>query len=204
VIVSKPQKPAPKYPHERGVTLEVAVERIEAVVGSLKYAEQEINESLRTGRLKSWQISSDGEGTCKPLNSSDWAQRRVWVLIPLVFKAGRIVFIGGPKFAGQVLICRTNLDRYYPPAARPAAMQSDDTRPPKRRTSKRPQRLRQAMLEACLDHCYPDGVPEDTAIADVYRMVASRWQAECQAREQKLTEPPSWDTIARKLGRRRD
>jgi hypothetical protein len=195
VIVSKPQKPAPKNPHEWGMTLEDAVDRIEAAVGSPRNAEQEINESLRTGRLKSgeWQISPDGEGTWRPLNSSDWAQRRVWVLIPLVFKAGRIVLIGGPKFAGQVLICRADLDRYYPPAARRAAIQSDD----KRRTSRRRRTLLQEMLEASLRRCYPDGVPPDTTTAAVRRMVEPVWKAECQARKLKL-QLPSWDTIARK------
>jgi hypothetical protein len=133
--VSKPHKPAPKlYPHE-WVTLEIAVDQIEAAVRSLSYAEQDINEGLQIGWLKSgeWQISPDGEGTWRPLNSSDWAQRRVWVFIPLVFKARRVVCIDGPKFAGQVLICRADLDRYYPSAARPtmtAVPQSDELSPP--------------------------------------------------------------------------
>jgi hypothetical protein len=139
-IVSKPQKPAPKFsPHKWGVTVEVAFARIEAAVGSLGFAEDDLNEGLRSERLKSgeWQISPDNEGTWRPLNSSDWAPRRV--------RANRLMFppqpgvfavppregmdIEGPQFAGQVFICRADLDEYYPAAAPPTSTQSDDAGP---------------------------------------------------------------------------
>jgi len=51
--VSKPREPSPKFsPHKWGVILEVAFARIEAVVGAV-LAEDEINEGLRSERLKS-------------------------------------------------------------------------------------------------------------------------------------------------------
>jgi hypothetical protein len=137
--VSKSRKPAPKFsPHKWGVTVEVAFARIQAAVGR-DFAEDDINEGLRSGRLKSgeWQISPDSEGTLRPLNSSDWAQRRVGAHYSM-FAPPRGVFsistregtyIEGPQFAGQVFICRADLKKYYPTAAPPTATQSDDAGP---------------------------------------------------------------------------
>ena len=48
-------------------------------------------------------------------------------------RGGRSVYIHGPKFAGQVFICRADLDEYCPTAAPPimtAAPQSDELSPP--------------------------------------------------------------------------
>jgi hypothetical protein len=127
------------------VTLEVAFARIEAAVGSLHFAEEDINEGLRSERLKSaeWQVSPDGEVMWRRLNSSDWAQRRVGANRspaphPGVFAVPRRegVYIEGPQFAGQIFICRADLDKHYPIAATPtmaAGHQSDETRPPQRR-----------------------------------------------------------------------
>jgi hypothetical protein len=135
--VSKLRKPAPKFsPHKWGVILEVAFAQIEAVVGALR-AENEINEGLRSERLKSgeWQISPDGERTWRLLNWSDWAQRRVRIHRSML--APRLeTYIEGPQFTGQVFICRADLDEYYPTAATPTMTtthKSDDTRPPERR-----------------------------------------------------------------------
>jgi hypothetical protein len=116
--------------------LEVAFARIEAVVGAL-LAEDEINEGLRSEQLKSgeWQISPDSERTWRPLNWSDWTQRRVGIHRSFL-PPRKGTYIEGPQFTGQVFICRADLDEYYPTAAPPAmtaAPQSDDTRPPERR-----------------------------------------------------------------------
>jgi hypothetical protein len=145
--VSKPRKPASKFsPHKWGVTVAVAFARIEASVGALEFAEADINEGLRSERLKSgeWQISPDSEGTWRRLNSSDWAKRRVgahrsmFVPRPGVFALAprEGTYIEGPQFTGQVFICRADLDKHYRIAATPtmtAALQSDDTQPPERR-----------------------------------------------------------------------
>src|SRR5262249_26010643 len=125
------RKPAPKFsPHRWGVTLEVAFARIEAVVGALR-AEDQINEDLRSERLKSgeWQISPDGERTWRPLNWSHWVQRRVLIHRSMLPPRTE-TYIEGPQFTGQVFICRADLDEYYPTARPPtmtAVPQSDDT-----------------------------------------------------------------------------
>jgi hypothetical protein len=91
-----------------------------------------------------------------------------------------------------------------------AAHRSDDVRSAERRaadaagTPERRQSSRQEMLEAILNRCYPHGVPENTSTSAVGQQVADAWKAECQKRGLKPTEPPKWDTIARKLGRRLD
>ena len=129
--MNKPRKPSPKFPpHKWGVILDVAFARIEAVVGALR-AEDQINEDLRSERLKSgeWQISPDGERTWRPLNWSDWAQRKVRIHRSM-FPPRTETYIEGSQFAGQVLICRADLDEYYPTPATPtmtAAPHSDNT-----------------------------------------------------------------------------
>ena len=139
--MSKPRKPAPKFsPHKWGVTVDAAFVRIEAAVGTLHFAEKDINEGLRSERLKSgeWQISPDGERTWRPLNWSHWAQRRVRIhrsmLAPRPGGFGLApryeTYIEGLQFTGQVFICRADLDEYYPTAATPtmtAAPHSDNT-----------------------------------------------------------------------------
>jgi hypothetical protein len=144
--VSKPLKSAPKFsPHQWGVTVEFAFTRIEDAVGTLEFAEELINEGVHSGRLKSgeWQISPDSEPTWRNLDTSDWAQRRVRAMRPIIFpgifpgmtapppqRGGRSVYIAGPKFAGQIFICRVDLDEYYSTAAPPimtAAPQSENT-----------------------------------------------------------------------------
>src|SRR5262249_52762972 len=129
------------------VTMEAAFARIEATLGPL--AEDDMYEGLRTEQLKSGelQISPDGKRTWRPLNSSDWAQRRVRVrrsIFPdITGSPGAFalapprrgsVDIEGPQFAGEVFICRADLDEHYPTAAPPKATQSDDAGP---RTSDR-------------------------------------------------------------------
>ena len=106
-------------------------------------------------------------------------------------------------------------DRQYPIAALPtmtAAHPSDETRPPERRREPvtkydRPKRRRQSLLQEMLDAIlrrkYLQGVPETTSTSAVWQQVATAWKDECQARGRKPTEPPSWDTINRKLGRSR-
>jgi hypothetical protein len=140
--VSKPRKSAPKFsPHKWGVTLNVAFARIEAAARAREFAEEGINEGLRSGRLKSgeWQISPAGGGRWRPLKSSEWAQRRVgsyysmFAPRPGVFSLSprEGTFIEGPQFAGQVFICRADLDEYYPTAAASTVTQSDDIGPTK-------------------------------------------------------------------------
>jgi hypothetical protein len=138
--VSKPLKSAPKFSlHQWGVTLEVAFARVETVVGGVR-AQDEINEGLRTERLKSreWQISPDSERTWRRLNWSDWAHRRVRIqraiLAPRPGGFGLAprneTYIEGPQFTGLVFICLADLDEYYPTAAPPtmtAASHSDNT-----------------------------------------------------------------------------
>jgi hypothetical protein len=143
--VSKPRKPAPKFSPHKWVTVEFAFSRIEAAVGTLEIAVEVINEGLRGGRLKSGELQSspDSEATWRTLDRSDWAQRRVRAMRPIIFpgiipgmtasppqRGERSMYIAGPKFAGQVFICCADLDEYYPTAAPPtmtAAPQSDDT-----------------------------------------------------------------------------
>ena len=132
--MSKPREPSPKFsPHKWGVILEVAFARIEAVVGAV-LAEDEINEGLRSERLKSgeWQISPDSERTWRPLNWSDWAQRRVRIHRSMLPPRTE-TYIEGPEFTGQVFICRADLDEYYPTAAPPTTTQSKEAGPPERR-----------------------------------------------------------------------
>jgi hypothetical protein len=131
------------------VTVEFAFTRIEAAVGALEVAEEVINEGLRSGRLKSGELQSspDSEATWRTLDTSDWEQRRVRAMRPIIFRGifpgitasppqrgERSVYIVGPKFAGQVFICRADLDELTAaPPTMTAAPQSDDTRPPERR-----------------------------------------------------------------------
>jgi hypothetical protein len=75
-------------------------------------------------------------------------------------------------------------------------------RPTKTKKARR-QTLRRQMLQAILRQRYPDGVPKTVTTADVRLQVAGAWSQECQERGLKLSEPPSWDTINRELGRSR-
>jgi len=181
---------------------------------------------------REWQISPDGEATWKALNISDWAQRTVRVRRSIFFpgiipgmtasppqRAEASVYIEGPQFAGHVFIRRADLDKYYPTAALPTTTQPDKAGPPERRreqatskydraadaagTPKRRMSLLQEMLEASLRHCYPQDVPPNTSTSAVRRTITAAWEAECQRRGLKPSEPPSLDTINRKLGRRR-
>ena len=132
-------------PHE-WAAVEEAFDRIMTYARERNYAGRCLNEDLRSGRLKSgeWQISSEGEGTWRHLYSSDWARRKVGAYPPMLAPAPGVfalppregTYIEGPQFAGQVFICRADLDKHYRIAATPtmtAAPQSDDTRPPQRR-----------------------------------------------------------------------
>jgi hypothetical protein len=144
--VSKHRKPGRKVsPHTWGMTLQAAFDQIADAGGTLELAEKIINEGLRSGQLNSreWQISPDGEATWKALNISDWAQRRVRARRSIFFpgiipgmtasppqRAEAIVYIEGPQFAGQIFICRADLDKYYPTAGPPsmtAVPQSENT-----------------------------------------------------------------------------
>src|SRR5262249_34387222 len=162
---------------------------------------------LRSGRLNSreWQISPDGEATWKALNISDWAQRRVRARRSIFFpgiipgmtasppqRAEASVYIEGPQFAGDVFICRPDLDKYYPIAAPPTTTQPDNAGSPERHqeqaiskydraadaagTPKRRTSLLQEMLEACLRRCYPQGVSPDTSTSAVWRTITAAWE----------------------------
>ena len=144
--MSKPRKPAPKFSPHKWVTVEFAFSRIEAAVGTLEIAVEVINEGLRSGGLKSGELQSspDSEATWRILDTSDWAKRRVRARRPIIFpgiipgmtasppqRGERSVYIDGPKFAGQVFICRADLDELT--AAPPTTTQSKEAGPPERR-----------------------------------------------------------------------
>jgi hypothetical protein len=106
-----------------------------------------------------------------------------------------------PPVNGYPFVRRVDLNKLYPILATPtmaAAPQSDDIRSPKPKR----QSLLQEMLEASLSRCYPQDVPPNTSTSAVRRTITPAWKAECQARGLKPTDPPSLDTISRKLGRR--
>ena len=116
---------------------------------------------------------------------------------------------------GECFVPLADLDECCPNAATPtptAPPQSDDIGPPERRREqavpKTPKRRRQSLLQETLEvilrRYYPQGVRESTSTSAVQQTVAAAWKGERQARGCKPTEPPSWDTIARRLGRRRD
>jgi hypothetical protein len=141
--VSKPRKAAPKFSPHKWVTVEFAFTRIEAAVGALEFAVEVINEGLRSGRLKSGelQISPDSEATWRTLDTSDWAQRRVRAMPPMIFpglfprmtasppqRGEASVYIQGLKFAGQVFICSADLDKLTAaPPTMTAVPQSENT-----------------------------------------------------------------------------
>jgi hypothetical protein len=125
-----------------------------------------------------------------------------------------------PYEAGDFYVRAVDLDKFAGTPTMTAASQADDIQPLKRRrgqavpkhqraadaagTPERRKPLRQEMLEDILRHRYPKDVPPDMSTADVERAVAAAWKPECQRRGIKPTDAPSYDTIARRLGRRRD
>jgi hypothetical protein len=180
--MSKPRKPAPKFsPHKWGVTVDAAFVRIEAAVGTLHFAEKDINEGLRSERLKSgeWQISPDGEGTWRRLNSSDWAQRSVrahrsmFAPRPEVFSLAprEGTYIEGPQFAGQVFICRADLDKHYRIAATPTMPLTQRPHRARRPHHTSPHRVpRRRWPHRELRHTSPHRVPRHTSPHRVTRL----------------------------------
>jgi hypothetical protein len=207
VIVSKGKKTPPTFPARDGVQLTAAFLQIMSKVERRDFALACLNEDLRSGQLGSAlaKISPDGKITMTPLKRSDWQQ--LTLQVPLRPQEGVGV---QPYVDGYVSVRRADLDRRYPIAATPttAVPQSDDIRPPEGRAAdaSRPRRqsLRQEILGVILHRYYPQGVPADMSTSAVEQTVAAAWKSECQTRGFKPTEPPKYDTIARRLGRRRD
>jgi hypothetical protein len=195
--VSKLKKNATDFP-AGWVQLKAALLRIMSITGSRDLALFYLNRDLRSGRLGSLLVESDGKETLL-----DWQQRTVQA--PFNPEEGVGV---EPYVDGHFYVRAVDLYKHYTPTMT-AAPQSDDIRPPERRaadasgTRKRRQSLLQEILEVILRRYYPQGVPANTSTSAVQQKVAAAWKQECQSRGCKPTVPPNWDTIARRLGRRR-
>jgi hypothetical protein len=115
-----------------------------------------------------------------------------------------------PYEAGDFYVRAVDLDKFAGTPTMATASQSDDIGSSRRRRGqavrKRPKRQTslQEILGIILDREYPKGVPKSTSTSAVWQKVAAAWPARCQAHGRKLSEPPSPDTIDRRLGRRRD
>jgi hypothetical protein len=67
----------------------------------------------------------------------------------------------------------------------------------------RPVTTQRELLAVIIARLYPNGAPTYVRTAQVTRQVANAWPGECRARGLKFKEP-SWDSVARVLGRRPD
>jgi hypothetical protein len=127
--VSKSKKtPLTFYPHD-WVPLKAAFLRIRSHTETRDLALDYFNRDLRSGRLGSALVESDGKET--PLNPSYWQQRTV----KAAFNPEEGVWVE-PYVDGYIRVWRVDLDKWYRLAAAPtvtAAPQLDETRPPERR-----------------------------------------------------------------------
>ena len=125
MIVSKPKEtPLTFFPHE-WVPLRTAFDRIMSTVERRDLALACLNRDLRSGRLGSARVHSDG--TMTRLNPSDWEQ--LTVVVPSPMESVRV----DPHVPGHYFVRRVDLDKYYPTPTLTAAPQSDDIGPPERR-----------------------------------------------------------------------
>src|SRR5262249_51239024 len=100
----------------------------------------------------------------------------------------------GPSIDGE--IARPGVDPKIGRVAVPKYERAaDGVATPKRRR----QSLLQEILGIILDEYYPQGVPENTSTSAVQQKVAAVWEAKCREHGRELTNPPCWDTIARRL-----
>lgn len=185
--MSKPPKPGRKFsPHKWGVTLDFAFTRIKASVGTFEFAEDDINEGLRSGRLKSgeWQISSEGEGTWRHLYSSDWARRKVGAYPPMLAPAPGVfalppregTYIEGPQFEGKIFICRADLDE-YPTAAPPTATQSDGAEPTSNRRKPGPKIRHDWRLHVAAEvHRIKESGKKTPSAAELAQFCYNKWK----------------------------
>jgi hypothetical protein len=117
VIVSKPKETTPTFfPHE-WVQLTPAFSRIMSNVRGRDLALACLNRDLRSGRLRSARVHSDG--TMTPLNPSDWEQLTVEAPKLNPEEGVRV----DPYVPGDYFVRRVDLDKCCPTAA----PQSDDT-----------------------------------------------------------------------------
>jgi hypothetical protein len=202
-IVSELKKMWLTFSPPECVPLKIAFDRIMSFAGATDLAALYLKGYCRNRRLRAMvlYLSADKQHMVTHLNPSN-CDEHVQAL------AGD----DSSKPNGYCFVPLVDLDNLS--AATPtmtAAPQSDDTRPPERRREqavpKRPKRRKtskQKVLEAILRSSYPEGVSADMSPAAVTQKVDAAWKAECQAQRIELTQSPGWDTIARKLGRRRD
>ena len=132
--MTKLKKTPPPFSARDWVPLKAALRRIMSIAESYSRGLHYLTRDLRSGQLRSAleEISPDGKEMHTLLNPSDWRERTIYA----EFNPENGVWVK-PYVVGDIIVCRVDLDKWYPIAATPTmtteAHPSDDTRPQERR-----------------------------------------------------------------------